>query len=73
MPLTEENQLEYRHNNEPKCPHCDRRLNIAEHELYFLYGNDDDVHEIVCPFCDKEMLVVPYAEWTFSTSEQDDD
>lgn len=70
MPLTPENSLCYDHNKNPKCPHCDNDIDIAQYDLYQLY-DDSDIHEIDCPCCGKKFKVDSCSEWTFSTYEQD--
>ncbi len=71
MPLSENNTIEYWGNDCPKCPHCDRSVGIDENELYNLY-DDSDIHEVECPFCEKEFEVKSISKWTFSTDEQDE-
>lgn len=70
MPLNNTNSMDYWGLTDPKCPHCDREIDISEHELWELYK--EDTHEIMCPYCRNEFQVVATASWTFSTDEQDD-
>jgi len=70
MPLTEENRLGYDRNKQPKCPYCDKNIDVRENEMFDLY--DETVpHEVRCPHCLKEILIFSRAVWTFSTSNQD--
>jgi uncharacterized Zn-finger protein len=69
MPLNEDNEIEYWGNADPKCPYCDKGIEISEHELFELYN--EDIHEIDCPYCHKKIFVSSDCSWTFSTDEQD--
>lgn len=72
MPLVtnahRENRLDYMCNQAPKCPHCDSEIDVSGNELYQLY--EDGEHEITCPKCDKQFLVVSQQYWMFSTDLQ---
>lgn len=70
MPLNENNTYDYFGNDNPKCPHCDHEYDVADNQAYFLY-NEDDMHEIECPSCEKTFTVSSRAKWTFDTDEQD--
>lgn len=71
MPLNSKNSIDYWGNNNPKCPHCDETIDVSEHELWHLYQEPDDSHDIECPYCQKELRVQSNCKWTFSTDEQD--
>jgi len=68
MPLNNDNAMEYWGNENPKCPKCDKDIDIDEWELYELYGEDSRVIE--CPYCEDKIYVVAHARYTFSTDEQ---
>ena len=52
-----------------KCPHCNEEINIAEHELYYLY--EEGTHEVDCPSCKTTILVQVEASYTFEVVEQE--
>lgn len=70
MPLTTESSfldtLDYKHNTEPKCPHCDSDIGISAHDLYDLY--EDGEHEIECPYCETPIKVISECTYHFSTT-----
>jgi hypothetical protein len=63
--------LEYILKENPVCKHCDSEINIEEHELYELYS--DEIHYILCPFCDKELRVEVNCTYLYSTDNQDEE
>jgi len=70
MPLNKENHLEYWGNDEPKCPHCDRDIDIHKYDLLFLCANDNR-QQIECPCCYEKFFVQTRFKWTFDTDEQE--
>ena len=68
MPLTNDNSLDYWGNGTPKCPFCDKDIDISEHDMYCLYEEDD--HDIDCPYCEKTFIVISSCKWTFDTNKQ---
>ena len=66
MPLTEENEFEYEFNKIPVCPKCDEEIHIEECELFYLY--EEDIHEVICPNCEKTIIVESHcSSWEFIT------
>lgn len=68
MPLNNRNGMEYWGCSEPKCPHCDREIEISRYEWWGVY--DEGEHEVECPFCEKGFQVCTRLSRTFSTDEQ---
>lgn len=58
-------------NKDPKCPHCGSDFNIEKREAWFLY-DENGPHEVECASCNMEFQVSSWADWKFSTDEQDD-
>jgi transposase-like protein len=58
-------------NSNPKCPHCGTEFNIQNNEAWSLY-NDNGLHRVDCPTCEREFSVETRCSYTFSTDEQDE-
>jgi transposase-like protein len=65
MPLTENNEPEYRANKRPLCPHCDTTISLTMCQDLGLFGEAD--HEITCPECEKEFTVTTTIKITYDT------
>jgi hypothetical protein len=63
-------RIDYVHNNDPKCPHCDTIIDISAGELYELY--EEGEHDIRCSCCEKKIVVITHVKFSFSTDEQPD-
>ncbi len=70
MPLIDNNGFDYRLKSDPICPHCDEEILVSKNELYELYAEGE--HEIKCPNCSKQIVVISTAIFSFSTDEQPD-
>jgi DNA-directed RNA polymerase subunit RPC12/RpoP len=57
-------------NKGPRCPHCGEEIDIAEHELWQLY--DDEDKDIECPLCDHTFHVQIHVSYSYSTDDQSD-
>ncbi len=68
MPLRKDNLSDYWACKEPKCPHCDRSINVSDHELWDLY--EEGERSIWCPYCDKEFQVRTSVSYAYSTDNQ---
>jgi uncharacterized Zn-finger protein len=62
--------FEFRHNKEPKCPHCGADFDIFGNEAYSLY-DENDRHEVECPKCELPFQVESSCSWRFNTDEQE--
>jgi len=62
--------LEFWRNSDPKCPHCAHVCRIDRHEWYELY-NDDDIHTVTCPECDRDFDVETVTSHSFTTQHQE--
>lgn len=61
-------RIQYKRNDDPRCPHCDFIIDISKNEFYELY--EEGEHEIQCPSCEKNITVKSEIEYKFSTDEQ---
>lgn len=61
----------YKYNECPKCPYCDKDIDIDDNKLWVLYK--EERHDITCPECDREIIVESDAKWTFTTEKDEDD
>lgn len=72
MPLTKESdfntKIEYSLNKAPKCPHCDTDIDMSDEDFCELYNEGE--HDISCPDCGKQIMVVTTVKYLFSTDNQ---
>ncbi len=58
--------FKYVMNDDPVCPHCNNEISVGHEDLYHLYDEDEN-HEIDCPYCKESLAVESHCKWTFST------
>ena len=63
--------LEFWGNDEPKCPHCGKSIDVSDNDLWSIYQEGE--HEVTCPHCDDDFTVATNVSYSFSTETQDDD
>ena len=56
---------DFRHNKNPKCPHCATDCKISEQEWWQLF--EEGEHEVECPICERDFTVSTSVEYRFST------
>ena len=69
MPLTDDNEYDYSHENKPKCPHCDAELDV-HHELDDEFFEEGEV-SINCRSCEKDYKCQVDVHVSYSTWNQD--
>lgn len=62
--------MDFRCNDNPKCPHCGETYSIEAHEAYQLLSEDS--HDVTCGECDRDFQVSTNVSYSFNTDEQED-
>lgn len=58
-------ELDFRYEDEPRCPHCGESIDISKRDLNELY--EEGEHIIDCPLCELEFSVATTVKHSFST------
>ena len=56
-----------------KCNECKEDIDINDFELFELYDKDEDLHDILCPHCNKLIHVKPIISFDFILCDKDGD
>lgn len=56
----------------PICPHCEKENDIDESEIFEVYSDNGDRHDVSCYHCGEAFVIQSTATYTFCTEKTED-